>query len=358
MLVGPSPDISGLSEAEIDATIRAWATAELAKLDADPRYYTTSIAMDDLDAVRDALNYERINLFGASYGATAVQYYIRQHEDRLRSVVLDGATLLDVPVFERIAPSSQAALDELFERCAADSACATAYPDLVTEFDEVLAELDVGPVTTTVATPGTRDPMVIDVSSFTGAVHDGLLGATTSAHLPWFIDAAADGRWDDVANAILTVSGGSGRDGGPVMAAVIRCSEAWARYDPAKVARAGAGRYYLDVQLEAAAEQALSCQYVPHGIVPVDDTEPARTDVPVLLVVGSADPQDPPSNVAAAPELFPNSRTVVAEGHGHTVAHLGCMPTIVDAFIAAGTVDGLDTSCVADGVPLPSFQLP
>ncbi len=222
----------------------------------------------------------------------------------------------------------------------------------------VLAELEAEPVTTTVATPGTRDPMVIDVSSFTGAVHNGLLGATTSAHLPWFIDAAADGRWDDVANAILVASGGSGGDGGPVMAAVIRCSEAWARFDPDDVARLGAESYYLDVQLEEAAEQALSCQYVPHGIVPVDDAEPARTDVPVLLVVGSADPQDPPSNIAAAPEDFPNSLTVVAEGHGHTVAHVGCMPTIVDAFIAAGTVDGLDTSCVRDGVPLPPFRLP
>jgi pimeloyl-ACP methyl ester carboxylesterase len=92
--------------------------------------------------------------------------------------------------------------------------------------------------------------------------------------------------------------------------------------------------------------------------VPPNDAAPATSDVPILFTVGSADPQDPPANIAAALERFPNSLTIVAEGHGHTVSHLGCLPSVVDAFIAAGTVDGLDTSCVRDGVPLPPFRLP
>lgn len=122
----PTPP-AGASDAELLAYLDQWATDSFGALGADASTYTTSVAMDDLDAVRAALGYEKINLYGASYGATAAQYYVRQHPDRVRSVVLDGATLLDVPVMELIAKSSQRALDLLFERCAADAACAAAY---------------------------------------------------------------------------------------------------------------------------------------------------------------------------------------------------------------------------------------
>jgi pimeloyl-ACP methyl ester carboxylesterase len=143
------------------------------------------------------------------------------------------------------------------------------------------------------------------------------------------------------------------------MSAVIRCSEAWAAYDPDEVARLGEASYYRAVQLDAARRQEASCRHTPKGIVPPNDGEPARTDVPVLLVVGSADPQDPPANIADAPADFPNSLTVVAAGQGHTVAHLGCLPRVVDAFVEAGTAVGLDTSCVAEGgVPVAPFRLP
>jgi pimeloyl-ACP methyl ester carboxylesterase len=357
LLVGQPPDVSGMSETEADTVIRAWVAEQLDSFDADPRYYTTSFAMDDVDAVREALGYDRINMFGASYGATAAQYYIRQHGDRLRAVVLDGATLLDVPVFERIAANSQDALDQLAERCAADADCAAAYPAFSDELDRVMAALADDPVTTGVKVPGTDEPMVVDAGGFAGAIHAGLLGETSSAHIPWFIHSADQGRWDEVANAILAASGGSASNNNPVMSQMIRCAESWARFDPAEVARLGAGSYYLDVQLAAAQEQARSCGYVPRGVVPDSDAEPARTDVPVLLVVGSADPQDPPANIESAPDYFPNGVTVVAEGHGHTVAHLGCMPSIVDAFIEGGTATSLDTSCVAEGVPLSPFRL-
>ena len=54
--------------------------------------------MDDLEAVRQALGYGKLNLYGISYGATAAQVFLRRHPGSVRTVVLDGATLLDVPV--------------------------------------------------------------------------------------------------------------------------------------------------------------------------------------------------------------------------------------------------------------------
>ena len=54
------------------------------------RLYTTSIAMDDLDDVRQFLGYSRINLYGGSYGTRAAITFARRHGPVVRSVVLDG----------------------------------------------------------------------------------------------------------------------------------------------------------------------------------------------------------------------------------------------------------------------------
>ena len=52
--------------------------------------YTTPIAMDDLDEVRAALGYERINLFGGSYGTRAALVYLKRHPQSVRTVTLQG----------------------------------------------------------------------------------------------------------------------------------------------------------------------------------------------------------------------------------------------------------------------------
>jgi pimeloyl-ACP methyl ester carboxylesterase len=358
LVVPPPPNLDGLEPSERDAAARAWVDEALAAMPGDPRFYTTSVAMDDLDAVRAALGYDRINLYGASYGATAAQYYLRQYEAHVRSVVLDGGTLLDVPVFERMALNSQRALDLLFERCSADAACGAAYPNLRSEFETVVGRLTSETVTTSVVDPWSGKPITIDPLSFASALHSALINSDTSSRIPALLHAAFLEDWATVAQGAADAS----REAAPdrdvlAMASVIRCSEAWARYDVDEVARVGAGTFELEAQLAAARTQAEGCRYTPAGIVPGNDAEPVRSDVPVLLILGDADPQDPPSNVADAPTELPNSLTVVVPGQGHTVGHLGCMPSIVVDFIRAGTTDGLDVSCAASGVPVPPFLI-
>jgi pimeloyl-ACP methyl ester carboxylesterase len=352
-LVAPAaPDVSGQSSEEAVATIKAWVAKTLAEMDGDPRFYTTSVAMDDLDLVRAALGYDRINLYGASYGATAAQYYLRQHEDRVRTVVLDGATLLDVPVFERIAPNTQRALDLLFDRCEASRPCAAAYPGVRDEFATVLARVTTNPASTSVTPPGAAEPIVIDRSAFAGVVHQLLMDAQSAATLPAHIHSAYGGDFDPLARALANAMG-QGSDQ-LVMSVMIRCSEAWARYDPSEVARLGEATFEGELEVQMARSQETSCGLIPKGTVPPNDGEPVRSDVPALLLVGEADPQDPPPNVADAAVELPRSATVVIPGQGHTVAHIACMPSLVAAFIRAGTATGLDVGCVSS-IATPAF---
>ena len=66
----------------------------LAALPGDPALYTTSLAIDDLDAVRQALGYAQINLYGGSYGTRVALSYLKYHEASTRAVIVDAVVPL------------------------------------------------------------------------------------------------------------------------------------------------------------------------------------------------------------------------------------------------------------------------
>jgi pimeloyl-ACP methyl ester carboxylesterase len=342
------PGTSGLSDTDSDALLSAWATESLAVIDVDPRFYTTSVAADDIDDVRVALGYEAINLYGTSYGGTLAQYYMRQHGDNVRVAVLDGATPVDIPVLERMAANSQAALDLLIQRCAADASCNEAFPQLANEWAAVVERLAT-PVT--IVDPDSGAEAVIDLTDLADAVHAALLTESTAGQIPLAIHLTYQEKWIEAAQII---SGPP--SGGPtlLMADEIFCSEAWAVFDPSEVVRQGAGSYALTKQLADAEERAAMCRYLPEGMVPSDDASPVVTERPVLWIVGDGDPQDPPANLTDVPAQQPNSRIVVMPAQQHVVGHLGCMPSLIAEFLEAGSTDGLNTSCAAEG-PIPSL---
>lgn len=344
------PDATGLSASEADAHLAVWMRDQLAALDADPRFYTSTVAADDLDDVRAALGYDTIDLYGTSYGGTLAQYYLRQHPDHARVAVLDGATPLDVPVLERIAANSQGALDRLLERCAADASCHAAFPELAAEWSTLRGRLAMG-ITTDIVDPRTGEHAVADLLGVGPSLHDALLTASTAARLPLAIHLAFEGDWGQATALVPPAPSGGDR---LIMADEILCSEAWARFDPTEVARAGDGSYALPMELARAQAQATMCRYLPSGVVPPDDASAVRTSMPILWLTADADPQDPPANLAAVSAQEPNARVVVMPAQDHVIGHLGCAPDVIAAFLDAGTASGLEASCIEhDSSALP-----
>ncbi len=351
----PPPDTSGLSAPEANARLSAWLHDSLAALDADPRFYTSTVAADDLDDVRAALGYDTIDLYGTSYGGTLAQYYLRQHPDHVRVAVLDGSTPLDVPVLELMATNSQHALDLLLERCAEDARCHAAFPQLASEWSTLRAGLATGLITN-VTNPDTGAHAVADLALVGPSIHNALLTGSAAGQLPLAIHLAYQGQWDQVGQVVpAPASGGATL----LMADEIFCSEAWARFEPTAVARLGAGSYALPFELARAQAEATLCRYLPKGIVPVNDASPVHTTIPVLWLTADGDPQDPPANLTDVPSQEPNSLIVVMPAQEHVVGHLGCGPAVIAAFVDAGTANGLDTTCVTQGAaPSPPFRLP
>ncbi len=353
LLLPEFPDTTGMPAREARAAIARSVERGLERLDTDPRLYASAAAADDLDDVRAALGYDRIDLYGASYGATLAQYYVRRHERHVRAVVLDGGTLLDVPLFELLPANSQRILDTVFDRCAADAACHAAFPDPAGDLATAIARLTRHPVQTDVSASGSDAPVVADAHALVDEIHH-LLAVGDGAGVPLLIHQAATGDLEPVAEHMLgTGTDLAGSTERMVMFWSIVCSEGWARFDPARTAELGAGSYLLGSELERARGIAAVCRAMPEPALGPGDAAPLRSNVPVLFLNGAADPQDPPSNVADAPVQLPNSLVVAIPGLGHTVGHLECCPDVIGAFFEAGSVDGLDTSQIERLAPAP-----
>ncbi len=136
-----TPDDLALDTAGPDALARVIDDCQAA-LQHDPRFYTTSVAVQDLDRVRAALGIAEWNVYGVSYGTRVAQHYLRRFPDRVRAVVLDGVVPPELALGPDVAREAQRALSQMFGRCAADAGCGTRFADLPAHFRELLARLE------------------------------------------------------------------------------------------------------------------------------------------------------------------------------------------------------------------------
>jgi len=117
----------------------------LAGYDADPRFYTTPIAMDDLDQVRAELGYDQINLWGGSYGTRAALVYLRRHGDSVRGIVLDGVAPPGMRLPLTFPSDGQRAFDLMLKGCEDDAACNERFPEIRPRFDRFWDRLNEKP---------------------------------------------------------------------------------------------------------------------------------------------------------------------------------------------------------------------
>jgi hypothetical protein len=269
----------------------------------------------------------------------------------VRSVVLDGGTLVDVPILERLGSNGQRALDLLARRCAADRGCSQAFPRWRADLPGLLARLGARPVHRTVA--GQR--VTLDGTGVAGLIQLLTQSSADAAQIPFVVAEAVRGRYEPLAR-MATRPSSSTQPRTAVMPYSIMCNEPWAVRDPARAAADAKGTYLAAAVKEWAAEQRAVCRAFPKRAERAADWARPHGSTPLLAVLGGADPQDPLANVGGIRKTMPNSAVAVVPGEGHTVGHLDCMPDLVARFLDRGSVHGLDMSCVKR-ISLPSFRL-
>jgi pimeloyl-ACP methyl ester carboxylesterase len=307
--------------------------------DGDVTQYGTRMAMDDLDAVRAALGYRQLDVYGGSYGATAAQVYLKLHPSRVHTLMLSGATALDVPIFDRWAVSAQRALDQLAARCASEPACRKAFPGWERQFGEIARAWNAQPV------------HGMSGDEFASVVHKMLLDVNTAVSIPLVVSRAAKGDYGPLDHA-----GSGDLDIGPLnlMGASIWCNEPWGGID----AEGPWGTDFDSYTTAFIAEFREECSSVPTRAEPRSLwTLPVSSRVPVVALVGGADPQDPLTNLSDLKRHFPDSRTVILPHVGHHMSWGGGCDGMLADFAVRGTTKGLSTSSCVSEVAVPPFEL-
>jgi pimeloyl-ACP methyl ester carboxylesterase len=323
---------------------------------ADVRFYTTSLAVEDLDRVRAALGYDRINLYGSSYGTIVAQQYIRRFPERVRSVILDGVVPPQLALGATSALDAQAALSRIFARCVQEPACHARFGDPAASYRQVRDALAARPVWVDLTDPTSGEPyrlqfttdhlaMVLRLASYTPEL---------AALLPLDLhEAGTTGDFVPLAGQFLLIDRVYGDAVAEGMNYTVVCSEDVPFYHVNAEQRAELATTFLGTS-ELDGLDAV-CRIWPHGPVDPDFHQPLHSQVPALLLSGGNDPITPPRYAALAARGFARSLSVVIPGFGHGQLTDPCMAGVMAQFVRRASVSGLDTACTRNLSPMPFF---
>jgi pimeloyl-ACP methyl ester carboxylesterase len=360
-LACPEPEHESLAEqSDPDRQLRLalHCKAQLLKLpyvriESDLGLFTTSIAVQDLDAVRRELGAERIDLVGASYGTRVALEYQRQFPQAVRRSVIDGVAPPDMALPASFSFDNQAALDALLAACAGEPACARDHPDLRGRFAALLQSLP-RPVEAAHPLSGRAEAFVLTRDMLLGAVRNALYVPTLAAALPEAIDAASRGEFAGLVGLNATFASRKATRLATGMHLSVVCAEDVPRL------RFNDDRPGADFGVDFARFYERLCASWPRGDVPAAFYRVGPSATPVLLLSGGIDPATPPRHgERVAQALGPMARHVVVANAGHGVLGVGCVRDIVFRFVdAADDRDALavDAACVAKLPRPPAFR--
>ena len=321
----------------------------------DPRFFTTSVAVQDLDAVREALGYSQLNLYGVSYGSRVAQHFARRYPEVTRTLIVDGVVPPQLSLGPDIAVESQKAVDQIFERCVIDAACHERFGDLAPQFAELVEQLDKKPVTVTIAHPvtGVVDDIRFGRDELGVAIRLLAYSPNSIAILPLLVAEAIDGNVQPLAAqyqmTLMSITEALALG----MHNAVMCTEDVPFYDPATFDTAALRASYMGpLQLESL--QAI-CSVWPAGPIDEDFKQPLSTEIPTLLLSGSADPITPPAYADRAARNLKKAWLLTGEHQGHGQVAVGCMPRIIEGFIDKRKLEDNAADCFSESFVMPFF---
>jgi pimeloyl-ACP methyl ester carboxylesterase len=321
---------------------------------ADLTKYTTPIAMDDLDDVRAWLGYDRINLFGTSYGTRAALVYMRQHPEHMRSAILLGVAPTDLKMPLHHAEGGARAMDLLLSECEQDTSCHAAFPHIRDDWKNAVAQLEKQPARVQYSPTDKSAPSTVEIQRgvFAEKIRSWMYDRGKAARIPLIVHHVAAGDFAPFLQHAIEPSIPDFLADGMYLS--VTCAEDVPFINPDEAARLTASNPFGDYRVF---QQTRACSMWPRGEIPTDFREPVRSNAPVLILSGNMDPVTPPKYGEEAAGHLPNSRHVVIPEAGHGVDGLtdpGCVDRIAIEFLDKGDAKNLDVSCV-DRMAAPRF---
>ncbi len=255
---------------------------------------------------------------------------------------------------DRMWPAVASMLDAVVAGYAAQPACQAAYPTLRADFTAVVTELAAQP--RTVSTPA--GDVVVDGFKVAQVLARSATEPGAAAELPRIVDDLARG---DGSRAAAMLQGGAAPPGltGHGLFYGVFCAELAGA--PGDLLAGGRAAFPdLPTEVLSLVPQLpflfADCTEWTVPSAPPSVREPARSELPVLVLAGALDGVTAPSNADLAAETLPNAVRVTFPDAGHDVTNWSpvCARTVVESFLARP--DAPDLGCVA-GLAPPVFTV-
>jgi pimeloyl-ACP methyl ester carboxylesterase len=322
----------------------------------DPARYDLESVARDTEDLRMALGVDRW-AFANSYG-TSSRYlfqYLRAFPGRVRAAYLDSPQFPQVDEVTAGVTGTRQALKQLFAACAADKACATAYPDLAGLWARAVQRLQRQPL---------QGAVTVDAATLLRASRFALGGdgpdqsGLNLTQLPATIAAAAQGRVSGPLAAALADSPlhcpgyrplclGVGDEGFSLGAYLtVLCRDQAPFIDRAALSTA-VGDDPAFQQLVEDHPYLAACTV--WGVAPADPVvaRPPTTEVPLLLLVGQFDSYSSATEARQVAAMLPKAWVVQVPGSTHNALGFSDCPIgIRNAWVQHPTAPPQNTNCL------------
>lgn len=276
------------AEAEAGLVAAARSCRErLAGSGVDLNGYTSAEAADDIEDLRVALGYSRLNLYALSYGTRLALTVARRHPESVRAMVLDSALPPEVGYDETASANTWRALNAVFDGCAVDPACARMWPNPRADFNALVARADRERLSFGL-TDASIDARGAEVVRAVGAA---LQDPRRIPLIPRAVGEASAGRGQEMGEWIAQAQTPSTFAWGLRLS--VWCGEE-APFENADRVRAQTSPDQGLGEIDARTASAEMCAAWNVATASEVANEPVRSDIPTLIFAGEFDPTTPP----------------------------------------------------------------
>lgn len=308
--------------------------------------YNTAYSADDIDEFRQNLGYDKLNLFGISYGSRLGLETMRRHGDKIRSAALAGLIPSQTNWTARAPTNFRDALAALDASCASHASCASAYGNLEEKLLQGMDSLARAPLTVPLSN---EEFLELDGSDYGLLIFNLLHTKGYFRHLPQMISDFAVRRTDRVSSVIEAFQNRTPRSFSAGLYYSTLCGELFNPPDLNAFTRNNEGVALEFKELFASGwnDFISGCSNFPKGSLQAELAVAVDSAVPSLIASGTLDPITPPSYGEIAAAGLSESQVVVFENSGHgSLMETDCGRQLLLKFLADPTKK-LDASCAA-----------
>jgi pimeloyl-ACP methyl ester carboxylesterase len=310
----------------------------------------------DVEALRKALGYEKINFYGVSYGSLLGLHLSREYPHSLRSLILDAVVPTQTNFLLGAGQSMYNAFNLLFTACENDDQCKTNFPELETVFYETIENLNQEPAEIQVLDIETGQiyPALLDGELFLNTIFQLMYSGDQLPFIPKVIYDSANGNYSYLANTILPILIFD-RSFSEGMYYSTICAED-SDYTAEDINTAGLPSFQADYENRNLTQFLKVCDVWDVQPLPETVDDPVTSQIPTLLLSGIYDPITPPEYAEIVAQNLTNSYSIVFPAGAHGQAFLSnCADQIILEFLQNPLAEPTQT-CIQEQVEFVTNQ--